>query len=302
MKGENSIMNNTSKLTGRGHYQPNPEAIRELAQPLFPLQSRPLIHCLTNEVTMESMANALLAVGASPVMCQEPFQAERFAQTADASLLNLGMVNQEKAWVLRTSAETALAAGKPVVLDLVGVSSQPLLLKLGRKLAAAGPMLIKGNHSEMRTWLDLPTAGQGVDAGEADQAAAALDELAQAMAAASRESGQVLASTGVVDLVASAGQVTVLKNGVEWLGSFTGSGDIVGSLMAALAGDGRSLTQAAAGALTYFNRAGEAALATLNQHQAIASFKTAVLDQLTLLMQDDQWPQAIDGGFYENDN
>ena len=247
----------------------------------FPLAKSPLIQCLTNTVTVESVANALLYVGAAPVMADQAAEMEVFFNQNDGALINIGSLSPEKIRNILLAARTAEETDTPFVLDLVGVSASPLRNDLAQEISASTPDVIKGNLSEMRTFCGLGSTGRGVDAGADDQSEAALVELGQAMQEwVSDHAGTTLLATGPVDVVADASGIYYLKNGVDNLGRFTGTGDIVGALTTALLGAGQPVLDAVILAVSYFNLCGEKADATT---RGLADFRQATLNNQSIL-------------------
>lgn len=260
----------------------------------FPLTKSPLIQCLTNTVTVESVANALLYVGAAPVMADQEAEMAVFFDQNDGALLNIGSLSPEKIRNILLAARTAEETKTPFVLDLVGVSASPMRNDLAKEISRSKPTVIKGNLSEMRTFCGLGSSGRGVDAGEDDQNEAALVELGQAMQAwVANQQDTCLLATGPVDIVVDTSGIYYLKNGVDALGRFTGTGDIVGALVTAFIASGQPVLEAVILAVSYFNLCGEKA--DVETH-GLADFRQATLNNLSLLLESDDWLTAIKGG------
>lgn len=259
---------------------------------VFPLKKSPLVQCITNEITCESMANALLYIDAKPVMADDTREfAEFFAQN-DAVLLNLGHISPNREAALVKASEVAVATKTPVVVDLVGVAATTLRLDLGKRLEKDRPAVIKGNISEMRRFMGLSSEGRGVDGAAADQEEAALLELARALQQQAKVTGVTYLATGAKDLVVNAQQSLILANGVAQLDRFTGTGDIVGAIIAALLGNGVAPLLACAAAVSYFNLCGEKAA---KETRGLANFRQETLNRLSYLMEDPAWYQEIHG-------
>lgn len=260
------------------------------AKTIFPLVTSPLIQCITNEITCESMANALLYIDAKPVMADEVQEFPEFFQQNDGILLNLGHISTERVTSLREASKFAAKTNTPAVVDLVGVAATELRYQLALELEANQPQVIKGNISEMRRFLSLKSAGRGVDAAASDQEEAALQELAEGMAKRAAKTGICYLATGEKDLLVTPQQIFILENGVPQLDRFTGTGDIVGSIITALLGTGIDGLLASFAAVSYFNCCGEQA----GNIKGLAAFRQETLNQLSLLMETD-WSQKIVG-------
>lgn len=119
---------------------------------IFPLTTAPLIQCITNEITCESMANALLYIDAKPIMADDPREFPQLFQQTSALVLNLGHLSQEREQSLLAASDYARQVNKPTVVDLVGYGASDIRNEVGEKLVHNQPTVVKGNLSEMRTF------------------------------------------------------------------------------------------------------------------------------------------------------
>ena len=267
-------------------------------QPAFPLSKTPLVHCITNDISLEKVANALLYVGAKPLMADYPAEFADIFQQTDALLLNLGHLSKTQVMSLKQASQWAYKTDKATVLDVVGITATSLRNNLAHELLekTASISVVKGNISEMRTFCGLHSHGRGVDNSNLDQEKGSLTELKTSLRKVTQEYPQtVFLATGQRDLVVSYDKAFVLENGVFDLDSFTGSGDIVGALIAALLGTQTSPLQAVLNAVSYFNLCGEQAAQKSAVTTGIATFRHLTLDQLSLLSQDHNWTKQIKG-------
>lgn len=219
--------------------------IQTAAQPLSPdwqrrlhaLRERvreqaPLVHCLTNQVTMNFVANVLLAAGASPAMTDHPEEAGDLAAVADGVLINLGTPSATSLEAMRRACLAASQADRPWVLDPVGAAALPLRREVSLELMGKHPAMVRGNASEILSLVDVDARGHGVDtqhdsSDAADVASRLLD----------RTSG--VAISGRVDhLVGHRAEDTKpilvsLAGGSAWQPRVTGTGCVLGALIAA---------------------------------------------------------------------
>lgn len=168
----------------------------------------PLVHNITNLVAMDLAANALLAVGASPLMAHAREEVAEVVALAGALTLNMGTFSP--AWVeaAELAAEAARRHGKPWALDPVGVGATGFRRDNGRRLAALGPSLVRGNASEILALAGIAdSGGKGVDSADTVESAA---EAADALA---RRLGCVVAVTGPVDRVTDGRRAATVANG-----------------------------------------------------------------------------------------
>ena len=158
----------------------------------------PLVHCMTNDVVQTFTANVLLAVGASPAMVIDPREAAQFAAIADALLINVGTLTEDRAVAMRAAVEHARQAGKPWTLDPVAVGALTVRTAFCHELLAFQPAAIRGNASEILALAGMSAGGRGVDT--TDTAAAALpgDRLENVAAACGlmKQAGEIAARQG----------------------------------------------------------------------------------------------------------
>ena len=190
-------------------------------------QEAPLIHCITNPISINDCANILLAIGARPIMAEHPDEVAEITAIAKGLALNLGNITDARMASMKISAGAAKDKGIPFVLDLVGLSCSRLRQKYAKELLQiAVPDIIKGNISELRTLLGLPTTpGMGVEAGQKEMVTKenAL-EYARIFQKLAREYHTLLLATGPIDLVVSYEEAYIIANGSNALASITGTG------------------------------------------------------------------------------
>jgi hydroxyethylthiazole kinase len=223
----------------------------------------PLVHCVTNTVTVNDCANILLAFGASPAMIDAPDEAYDFAQIADALYINFGTFNPAQESGAMAAARGAKEAGRPIVIDPVGCAAIPRRAALVERFyRAAGVDVIKGNMGEIMALAGGADAEMGVKGVDSADEIPGIEEAARSLA---RKYACVVAATGKVDVVTDGTRLVRLHNGVELLKKITGAGCMAGALCAACAavvgsgaGEGDMLAAVAA-AITAVSVAGELA-------------------------------------------
>jgi hydroxyethylthiazole kinase len=197
-------------------------------------QRRPLVQCITNTVSANFVANALLAAGASPAMVDNTQEAALFAGMADAVLINLGTPTDAQVASMRLAAEAADAAGRPWVLDPIAAGALPWRGGIAVKLLSYYPAVIRGNASEIIGLAGLGGGARGVEssADPADAVPAAVDLLEHATA--------VSASGAVDHVVGRLGEeqrivLIRIAGGSALLPRVTATGCALGALVAAYA-------------------------------------------------------------------
>lgn len=213
----------------------------------------PLVHCMTNDVVQTFTANVLLAVGASPAMVIDPREAAQFAAIADALLINVGTLTEDRAVAMRAAVEHARQAGKPWTLDPVAVGALTVRTAFCHELLALQPAAIRGNASEILALAGMSAGGRGVDT--TDTAAAALP-AAQALA---RRLATVVAVTGEVDYVTDGERVLSVAGGNPLMTRVVGTGCALSAVVAASAALPGDRLENVAAACGLMKQAGEIA-------------------------------------------
>lgn len=197
------------------------ESIRKVA---------PLVHCMANFVTANDCANLLLAVGASPIMADDPLESAQITAHCAALTISLGTTNADRRHAMRLSAQEAGRRGIPVILDPVGVTVSPLRLNEAQALLGSGCVsVIRGNASEIRALCGETSASCRLESGDdPGEAAAAAKRLAE-------EAGVVVVMSGETDVITDGKRVGCVHNGHPIQRSITGAGCQMTALLGAFA-------------------------------------------------------------------
>lgn len=245
----------------------------------------PLVHCITNYVTVNDCANALLAVGASPIMSDEPDDVEDITSICDGLDLNIGTLNHRSVEAMGRAAARAVELGHAIVLDPVGAGASGLRTDTARTLLERfHPALVRGNMSEIKALAGASVKTRGVDVATAD---AVSDENLEASAALvrklSQKWGSVVLVTGAIDIASDGDRTVAIRNGVALMGRITGAGCMLSALLPAFlaAGDDALLSGVAATCL--MGTAGETARARLSGQDGTGSFRTYLIDALSTI-------------------
>lgn len=243
----------------------------------------PLVQCLTNTVTPNFVANALLALGASPAMVDVPGEAGPFAAIASGTLINLGTPHSEQRTAMLEAATSAREADTPWVLDPVAVGALQLRTDLAHELVTLKPAIIRGNASEILALAGVGTGGQGVDSlDSADSAAEAATMLA-------RSTGAVVAVSGEIDLITDGTKTARIDNGHPVLTAVTGAGCALGAVAAAFASLNEDRFATTVAACAVYTVAADIAVETSTSP---GSFAVAFLDALHHITADDLTKRA----------
>lgn len=237
---------------------------------------RPLVHNLTNLVVMNFTANALLALGASPVMAHALDEVEDFAGMAGSLVINIGTLDDPFVDAMLLAARRAGRKGVPWILDPVGAGATAYRTETAKRLLRRGPAVIRGNAGEI-----LALAGKAKSRSEAS-ASKGVDSLAGSDAALeaahrlSSKSGAVVAVTGERDFVVLGNRMVVVEGGDPMVQQVTGTGCAATALIGAFLAVEPAFDAAAHG-LTVMKRAARAAGA---KAKGPGSFAVGLLDAI----------------------
>ena len=245
--------------------------------------SVPLVHCITNYVTVNDCANALLACGGSPIMSDEPEDVRDIQTICGGLVLNIGTLNGHSIVGMHEAADRATELGHPIVLDPVGAGASALRTRTASKLLDAyGVKVVRGNMSEMKAIAGNASTTHGVDVNPDD--AVTDDNLTECAAFAkslAAKTGAVIAITGAIDIVADAKHAYAIRNGEPIMGKITGSGCMLTCVAAAYAvANADALTEGIVAAIASMGVAGEMAKARMQPADGNASFRTYLIDAL----------------------
>lgn len=191
---------------------------------------RPLIHCITNPISINQCANAVLAAGARPIMAEHPAEVKEITESADALVLNLGNITDVRMESMEIALRAAKEKGIPVVLDAVGTACSGLRREFAaRLLATAAPAVLKGNYSEIYALYRTAYRASGVDA----DAALGEDEVREAAGELAGKYGITVLASGKTDIVTDGTWFALIRNGTPQLAAVTGTGCMLGVLCGA---------------------------------------------------------------------
>ncbi|MDO4848334.1 MAG: hydroxyethylthiazole kinase [Coriobacteriia bacterium] len=243
----------------------------------------PLVHCITNYVTVNDCANALLACGGSPIMSDEPEDVADITSICGGLVLNIGTLNRRSLEGMAVAGVRATELGHPIVLDPVGAGASRLRTEAAANiLDTMAVTVVRGNMSEIKAVAGAASSTRGVDVDPAD---VVTDEnLASSCAFArnlAEKLGCVVAITGVIDVVADAGRSAAIRNGHPIMGKMTGSGCMLSAVSGAyVTANPDDTFMAEVAAIAGEGLAGEVAASRMGELDGNGSFRTYLLDAL----------------------
>ena len=249
--------------------------------------ARPLVQCATNFVSMDLVANVLLALGAAPVMASAPEEADDFAARANAAVCNIGTLSADRVASLEAMADAAQRRGKPWVLDPVGVGAARFRDETAVRLLTRAPAAIRGNPSEIIAL--ARAAGVGTEGGaprgiDSTQAPSAATNASAALAARQR---CVVIASGPVDEVTDGRRIARIANGAPMMARVTAMGCALGATVAAFLGLDEDPLAACAVALAAFGVAGEIAAMDGDKSVGPGAFRARFVDAIFALTPED---------------
>jgi hydroxyethylthiazole kinase len=238
-------------------------------------EQKPLVHHITNYVTVNDCANITLALGGSPVMADDLGEVAEMTGLAAALVLNIGTLNARTIEAMLVAGRIAGARGIPVVLDPVGVGATRMRTETAARIIRdIRPAVIRGNMSEIKLLAGLNVAIKGVDSvADAQDGQAVAQRLA-------RELACVVAITGKRDIICDGTRTCYIDNGHELLAQVTGSGCMATSLVATYCGAGGDCFTAAVAGITTMGLAGELAQKTLTAAEGSGTFRIRLFDKV----------------------
>ena len=253
----------------------------------------PLIHCITNPISIIDCANAVLAVGAKPIMAEHPKEVAKITSMASVLAVNLGNITDARINSIMISGKTSLENNIPSVIDAVGVTCSDIRLELAKEyINVCRPAVIKGNISEIKVLNGLSSDAAGIDVSDKDTFSSDNEvkmkytgELVKELA---KKTNSVVVATGVVDTISDGCEVYYIQNGCEMMSSITGTGCMLNVLIASYISAGKytdtKILDNAICATALLGIAGERARDyTLKNNAGLGTFHVRLLDEISLI-------------------
>lgn len=243
----------------------------------------PLIHNITNYVTVNDCANILLACGGSPIMADDVDEVEDITTICGGLNINIGTLNQRTIPAMQKAGKKANELGHPVVLDPVGAGASKLRTKTAYDLIDQVKFtVIRGNISEIKTLALGEGTTRGVDADVADSVTREnLPQAVEFAKAFARKTGAVIAITGAIDIVADGEKAYCIFNGHPMMSSITGTGCQLSAMIAAyVTANPETPLEATAAAICAMGICGEKAYQRLKPEDGNASYRNYIIDAI----------------------
>ena len=244
-------------------------------------KTRPLVHNITNYVTVNDCANILLACGGSPIMADDAEEVEEITAVCGGLNINIGTLNKRTIEAMFLAGKKANELGHPVVLDPVGAGASKLRTETALSLVKNVKFaVIRGNMSEIKTLAYGSGTTKGVDADVADSVSEEnLDDAVVFAKGVAKKLKTVIAITGAIDIVTDGEKAYCIRNGHPMMSAVTGTGCQLSALTAAyVTANPDTPLEAAAAAVTVMGFAGEIAYRRLSEADGNSSYRNYIID------------------------
>lgn len=239
----------------------------------------PVIHNITNAVTINDCANVQLAVGGSPIMADDIGEVEDIVNIASCLVINIGTLNERTIQSMLLAGKSANSKGIPVIFDPVGAGASRLRdSTIKRILSDINVSVIKGNLGEIASIAGVQVCSKGVDSSLDEDSVNSIDIAKQV----ARTYKCVVGATGAVDIVTDGEKTITLHNGNSMMEKITGTGCMATALVGAYAGVSECKLIGTVGALGMLGVAGDIALEK-SGNLGTASLRTALIDALSII-------------------
>ena len=253
-------------------------------------EKSPLVHNITNYVTVNDCANILLACGGSPIMSDDIGETEEITSICGGLNINIGTLNSRTIASMLAAGKKANACGHPVVLDPVGAGASRLRTETAYKLLdEVNFAAIRGNISEIKTLALGAGTTKGVDADVADTVTEETLDNAIAFAKKfSEKTGAVIVMTGAIDIVADGQKAYVIRNGHPMMSRVSGTGCMLSAITAAyLVANPEHPLAAAAAAVCAMGLIGQRAYERLAERDGNVTYRNYIIDEMFNLSGDE---------------
>lgn len=241
----------------------------------------PLVHHITNYVTVNDCANITLSIGASPVMADDINEVEAMTSIASSLVINIGTLNSRTVECMIKAGKKANEVGIPVILDPVGAGATPYRTKVAKTIMDNIELaVIRGNLSEIKTLYGINTKTKGVDS---LYDTSIKDELEKGKLLAkdfSKMVGSIIAITGAVDIVTDGKMIYTVENGHKIMSKITGTGCMCSSLIGSYLGTNEDNLLAALSGVVSMGISGELAYESLKEGEGTGTFKVKLMDNI----------------------
>ena len=246
-------------------------------------EKRPLVHNITNYVTVNDCANAIIAIGGSPIMSDEVRDVRDITSICNALNINIGTLNKNTIKAMYTAGKTSEKLSHPIILDPVGAGASKMRTNTSKGLInKISFSVIRGNISEIKALALGNASTKGVDADVEDKITE--ENIGSVISFAkrfSKETGATIAITGEIDIIADKNVAYIVKNGHSMMSKITGSGCMLSAVIGAFIGaNPENITESVLSAICVMGVCGERAFNRMTETDGNATYRTYLIDEL----------------------
>lgn len=246
-------------------------------------EKSPLVHNITNYVTVNDVANIILACGASPIMSDDESEVEEITSICGGLNINIGTLNKNTIPSMFLAGKKANSLGHKILLDPVGAGASKLRTETAVKLMSEVKFdVIRGNISEIKTLALGNGTTKGVDADVSDAVSDAnLEKSIEFVKKFAASENCVAAVTGAIDLVSDGKKCYVIRNGKPEMGKITGTGcQLSGMMTAFISANPENILEAAAAAVCAMGLAGEIGWSNMQRGEGNSTYRNRIIDAI----------------------
>lgn len=248
----------------------------------------PLVHHITNPVTVNDCANSTLAIGGAPVMATSIEEVAEMVSLANALVINFGTIDLPTYEAMVVAGQTANEKGIPVILDPVGVGATTFRNeRVADYLKKVTVSIVRGNATEIHALVGGESVTRGVDAG--DITGISKTEIALQ---AARKLQAIIVMSGEEDVISSTTRQVVVESGHVWLTKVSGTGCMTASLIGCFAGVTKDYFHAAVAGISTMSLAGEYAKRTIRGTEGMGTYRVRLIDEI-FRMDGERWRKGV---------
>ena len=245
---------------------------------------KPLIHCITNHISINDCANIVLSVYGQPMMAEHYKEVSDITASSDALAVNLGNITDDRMKSIMISGKRAYEEKIPSIIDIVGVSCSKLRLDFAIDfIDKCKPSIIKGNMSEIKAVFGLDIKSKGIDVNDEDITKnETLSNNIFIVKSLALKTNSTVVSTGAIDIISDGKESYIIKNGCKELSRITGTGCMLNVLIATYLSSRDIINSAILGTVV-IGISGELSKST----KGTASFKIDLIDNISTIKDED---------------
>ncbi|AOR25077.1 hydroxyethylthiazole kinase [Clostridium taeniosporum] len=262
------------------------EIVKKVCELLDDVRNKkPLVHNITNYVTVNDCANILLAIGASPIMADDIKESADITKISNALVINIGTLNERTIKSMIVSGKKANELNIPVVFDPVGAGASEFRNSITKKILEEIKInILRGNMSEVKFISGLKSTTKGVDASESDMKSGNEEGINIAKNLANKLNC-IVAITGITDIVSDGECTVMLENGTKMLSNVTGTGCMSSALIGGFCGAGNDYFIGAIAGIISMGIAGEVSFEK-SEKIGLGSFRVGIIDAISNMNSD----------------